>query len=113
MSKTKFTPGPWAVPHFADDRGTECKCTCIISHFPGFCGGIADIEIDNGKLVGEGGNDGPPLEEAKANAFLIAAAPEMYAMIEKVCKSNTDPLDAERLALNEECLAILKKARGE
>lgn len=44
-------------------------------------GSVAQITIDNGKRISDGGNDGPPLEEAKANGRLIAAAPDMLAAL--------------------------------
>jgi len=74
MGNATHTKGPWHIPHFADD---ECSCNCTSVVDETHPGGICTIQIDNGKLIGEGGNGGPPLDEAKANAKLIAAAPEM------------------------------------
>jgi hypothetical protein len=39
---------------------------------------------ENGKKISEGGNDCPPLEEAKANACLICAAPDLYEALKAV-----------------------------
>lgn len=72
---TAHTPGPWSVPHFADDD-VKCNCAYVLSE--GYAGAVADVRIGNGRPIGDGGNDCPPLEEAKANAHLIAAAPEMF-----------------------------------
>lgn len=44
-------------------------------------GGIAEVFVDNGKWVGKGGNDAPPLEEAKANQRLISVLPKMYVFL--------------------------------
>lgn len=76
------TPGPWYPGHFVDDDHS-CNCTGIVSEH-GPMGGIASVHIDNGKAIGDGGNDAPPLEEAKANARLIAAAPEMLEALMQV-----------------------------
>jgi hypothetical protein len=67
------TPGPWEVGHLCDDS-TKCNCRYIFGG--GYMGGIGEVYVDNGlKLIGEGANDCPPPEEAKANLLLIAAAP--------------------------------------
>lgn len=74
-SEPKFTKGPWEVPHFARND-VQCDCTGIVCE--GYAGAIADVLTNNGKPIGEGGNDSPPLEEAVANAHLIAAAPDLF-----------------------------------
>ncbi len=117
---SKFTPGPWEVPHFvtATDDG-DCKCTSVVEG--GYAGGICHIHIDNGMSISEGGNDAPPLEEAKANATLIAAAPDMYEALKKVLgaymgarddamhgDANFDDDSTYQMAVT-----ALKKARGE
>jgi hypothetical protein len=75
MSETRFTAGPWVPGHFAN-RDHKCDCRYILSEQ--YHGSIAIISVNNGKLVSDGGNDAPPLEEARANAHLIAAAPELF-----------------------------------
>jgi hypothetical protein len=65
------TPGPWHPPHLSDPN-SKCQCGSICEE--GYCGGIATIHVDNGKDIGEGGNDGPPLAEARANGIFIAAS---------------------------------------
>lgn len=77
----KHTPGPWSVPHFARP---EVDCDCVYVLAEGYMGSIADVSINNGKSVSNGGNDAPPLEEAKANSRLIAAAPELYAALKTI-----------------------------
>jgi hypothetical protein len=59
------TPGPWYPGHLADDS-SSCNCTSILAE-NGLMGSIAQVTVDNGLPVGEGGNDGPSFEEAKHN----------------------------------------------
>jgi hypothetical protein len=112
MSKPAFTPGPWEPPHFSrHDSG--CDCTSIVEG--GYAGGIAHVHFSNGiSKISDGGNDCPPAEEAKANGFLIAAAPELYAAIDEIVnysggadRAIDDPYVMERAHL------ALAKARGE
>jgi hypothetical protein len=76
---TKFTPKPWSIPHFARD---EVKCDCASILAEGYMGAIAEVHFDNGLRIGNGGNDCPPIEEAKANARLMAAAPELLEALQ-------------------------------
>lgn len=82
MSETKFTPGPWYPPHLSDDS-TTCNCRSIVEG--GYAGGIATVHVHNGiDSICDGGNEAPPLEEAKANGHLIAAAPELYGALRRI-----------------------------
>ena len=74
MTTVKHTPGPWYAPHFADDTCT-CNCRSVVSEC--YAGAICTVEFDNGLRIEDGGNDAPPLDQAKANARLIAAAPDL------------------------------------
>jgi hypothetical protein len=49
-----------------------------------YCGCICTVDIGNELPIGEGGNDSPPLEEAIANAHLIASAPDMLAILLRI-----------------------------
>ena len=71
------TPGEWAC-HFGSD--TECQCKSVVGEHGGF-GAIAIICSDNGKRIGDGGNDAPSEPEAKANARRIARVPFLEAEI--------------------------------
>nr|WP_155997860.1 hypothetical protein [Ochrobactrum sp. UNC390CL2Tsu3S39] len=104
MAETKFTPGPWEH-HVSDVRGTLC------------------VIAENTWICGELWNDVAPLTEAeaKANAHLIAAAPELYyaltALINRyvslVRSGDADFWDpeAEEEVIN--ARDALAKARGE
>src|SRR5689334_5545844 len=63
------TPGPWHAGCLADDL-SSCNCRTILSET--CCGGIGEVFVDNSLPIPEGGNDAPPLEEAKANLRHIA-----------------------------------------
>lgn len=70
MSKTKFTPGPWVVDadfyvYGGDGRKNQGEYFDLVE-FPLVC----DVESDSRDRT-----------ENKANAALIAAAPEMYEFI--------------------------------
>lgn len=75
------TPGPWHAGCFLDPA-SKCQCSYIFDE--GYCGGIAAVYIDNGKNIADGGNDCPPVNEARANARLIAAAPDMKLALERI-----------------------------
>lgn len=88
MSEAKFTKGEWCV---IDDRNFGPSYGVQIGRDGGF------------KFHHEMAN-------AEANAHLIAVAPEMYAMLEKLSGQLTD-INAHRAA--DEVDTLLAKARGE
>jgi hypothetical protein len=67
---SKATQGKWEAGHLADD---EMKCNCRYVFSEGHLGGIAEVYVDNGRNVSDGGNDCPEFDEAKANLALIVA----------------------------------------
>lgn len=97
MSDTKFTPAPWVVtdgyyPSFVDVKCGEAMDIPI-------CWYATDLSFENGV-------------ERKANAHLIAAAPEMYAALELLTKELPAWSDyEERLFIMAD--ELLAKARGE
>lgn len=91
MSAPKHTPGPWMVPHFACDDH-PCDCVYVLGEHGGM-GSLAEVTVDNGLPISEGGNDGPDLEQAKANAHLIAAAPEMLEALRAAVDANLLPTE--------------------
>lgn len=98
MSETKFTPGPWKVdPKYSRDiqapDGLDVATCCL--------------SILNRKVTTE--------EESIANAYLIAAAPDMYAALKNVLKlASTETTRGELVYIDfTETREALKKARGE
>lgn len=79
------TPGPWSVPHFAEDG--KCKCGYVLCE--SYMGAIATVHHSPTRSIEDG--DNPPLDEAKANAHLIAAAPDMLAALEGIVSGCVNP----------------------
>ena len=136
MSEPKFTKGPWQID---DDEGAlrlflyneEHGNICTVSLF--------DQRDREAVLLGETPEDDPNKKEYQdfdkiyANAALIAAAPEMYAMLEELYDNlnrgmkyiisrrvkNGCSIDlarkcsASNIELARRIKALLKKARGE
>ena len=65
-----FTPGPWIVDEHLDIRNKRSHVIAQVSHMPGKIGGK---DVFNPKSM--------------ANARLIAAAPEMYAILKWLSES--------------------------
>lgn len=63
------TSGEWRAGHLSDDAHS-CDCASVLSE--GYMGAVATVHFNNDLPVGEGGNDAPPLSEAKANQRYIA-----------------------------------------
>lgn len=76
-----FSAPPWAAGHLSDDTHS-CNCPYILNDQ--WMSGIATVSVDNGKRIVDGGNDAPPLEEAKANQRLISVAPKLYELLWEV-----------------------------
>ena len=92
---SEFTPGPWRK------------------------GDVGEIMLNNKyrEIISDDGKIGLVYgiidQDNKANANLIAAAPELYAALEKVLNQSWDgPIDAEHYA-RKQAAAALAKARGE
>lgn len=85
----KFTPAPWKV--HGDWQILDSNERLIAQFEP------LNDELSNGNT-----------SESFANAALIAAAPEMYAMLDKMLNSEQPASD-----FYEEADALLAKARGE
>ena len=62
MSEDKFTPGPWSAPSKGNLRGA--------------------VVAKDGEMVCDPSGAGRHEDEAEANARLIAAAPEMYYILD-------------------------------
>ena len=92
----KFTPGPWNVAGF-DSRINEER--------------YFGIGTPCGQMIVE--SFGECDSNRKANAALIAAAPEMYRKLEWLQREFDESDDEELVAIGWEIELILKKARGE
>lgn len=105
MSEPKFMPGPWRVEVLGKD------CLSVI------------IYADKGRPIASLYHERYKLSEQRANAALIAAAPEMYEMLDKLQKwlirnadnmAYHDPQSAANMRKAAGCIAnLLTKARGE
>ena len=105
MSDTKFTPGSWA---YTVRNNHEIQCT--------FVGVVIDGEYVDIGFANE--------KKDRANAHLIAAAPDMYAILDKIREHLDDIADAdipdpgghtianEEMKLLREVEAVIAKARG-
>jgi hypothetical protein len=104
MSETKFTPGPWFVWDDSNQR----------------------LEIGPSRNYSVASMWVTPLEGQQANAHLIAAAPDLYEVVEKLAKWNKDypstrvygygdikQIAEEMDAINAKAIAALAKTRGE
>lgn len=97
----KFTPGPWNV--------------CRIKHYhPQLIGETCCVKIGENILeldyIGVG-NENKDYVQSQANAFLIAAAPEMYEALDDIYK--VFKMDGRFPKVVPELEKLLKKARGE
>lgn len=99
--KPKFTPGPWLCCHRPEsptihyihsDNGSSC---------------IGPFEI---ATVFESSGDGI---QQRANAHLIAAAPEMYEALDALIDVIAGNQKQSLAAATDHALYALKKARGE
>lgn len=111
------TKGPWSVPHFADEKST-CACSYVFSDSQRGFGAIATVQF--------GGED-ENYETAKANAKLIAAAPDLLEALEVAAETfrryecwhrAKGTKDSLSKAISNQALAIrlesaIAKARGE
>lgn len=110
MSGARHTPGPWAC-HFGDES-TTCDCRYILAEYGGM-GSIADISVCE-KMEGDWGDDiGPPADVAKANARLIAAAPDLLAALERFVAHYPNGINPMLDDAASAARAAIAKARGQ
>jgi hypothetical protein len=110
--ETKFTPGPWEIAD-TSPNGTSVKSTSI---------GIGILWCGANSMYSTKESRGYTIsgEEAKANAHLASAAPDMYAALEAAKAHIRDEIgmfgarmdykDTDTINVID---AALKKARGE
>lgn len=92
----KGTSGEWTVPHFVSEHPT-CDCGFVLN--PNYGGAIATVHFNKPEIERE---DNPPLEEAIYNAKLIAHAPQMLILLQRLTDtrimtpmSNPHPIKSE------------------
>ena len=99
MNEPKFTKGPWyAYSHDHKD--------CLDEYYTEW--GVSSSETKRGicSMLGADSED-----EINANAALIAMAPELYDMLQKILDEHVIPTYKAQMA--QDVIRILKKARGE
>lgn len=106
MNKPKFTPGPWRLRH-----GSESK----IENIAGRKVATADLQdMQPYSPWGQMRGRIAATPERKANAALIAAAPEMYEALADIAENCGNRGCSETCAeAGCKICEILKKARGE
>lgn len=108
------TPGPW-ICHLGrpDSEAEGCRCRNVLAE--PYMGAIATVLVDNGLKVSEGGNDCPPEMEARANARLISAAPDLLKALEAlagVCRCTNGCAPDDMTCCTNMAAAAIRKARG-
>lgn len=92
------TGGEWVSGCFIDDS-TKCNCQSVTCE--AYAGAICTIHVDNGKRIDDGGNDCPPLEEAKANSRFIAASRTAFPALIAKCRELQAENERQQAALAE------------
>jgi len=110
---TKFTPGPWTVCNVTDvftEIGGENRAGIKADSNDGWQ--IADCNVG---ITFVGGEECElSLAEKRANAHLIAAAPELYAALKRLTEyGNVFRYRIGERNPYEQAVAALRKARGE
>ena len=124
--KEKFTPGPWSKAHLKENG---CRCGYVFSEGGETVAKVLYNDKEDANYCRD--EEEISLETARANASLIAAAPDMYAALEAYVSESRclDPIrtplpNPEGYASKVECTpcgkctfcrarAALSKARGE
>jgi hypothetical protein len=109
MSKPEFTPGPWRVEKSGDGDLPYVTGDCAIS------GDICDLyHTGKNQMPKHFGDDTKHYAKhnAEANARLIAAAPELYEMLQSILTLGS-LFNAGNKHVAADLEALLAKARGE
>lgn len=104
MSEAKFTKGPWAG--FNNGKWPDCGAWSVNNDYAST---YSDVAVNVGNVticlvVSDSWND----VEMEANAYLIAAAPEMYEMLKMLIDD-----DAVECDYIDDICFLLAKVRGE
>ena len=104
MSEAKFTKGEWSIKAIENDKEyIKIRGTLLGGKFK--IANVTDLKFhhDDGAEWCE-----REREESMANAHLIAAAPEMYKMLEEILYNGDLPSVVDSRIVN-----LLSEARGE
>lgn len=111
MTDTKFTPGPWVASHDRDGHvvwmaGADEHPWEFESHLRWECNHLIDEdeECDNARNQ---------FQQSKANAHLIAAAPDLYEALAEIMNHHASNVLFGNVAMAERAWNALAKARGE
>ena len=114
MSEMKFTPGPW---HYGDEDESVLGVHYVDVHAGEYCTDTYRC-IASAEGAFRNGDFQPLDEESRANACLIAAAPELYAALSDIMENpqfqtaiGGNPIRVEELMIR--AASALAKARGE
>jgi hypothetical protein len=98
QKKLKHTPGPWFInSRHLEDGGTWITINEVEGSDAGFAAAYSSY-------VGK--------DQAIANAHLIAAAPEMLAILEKITRRWNKENDDVYIGEYQEAMEIISKAKG-
>lgn len=114
MSEPKFTPGPWKVDIGRGDWGIPIThCVYVGDSYWDRDNQIAELHSIQPYCAGASAKDIQQHVRARANACLIAAAPELYEALEKLegWFDNDSKEGADKYL--KEAKAARAKARGE
>ena len=107
MSDKKFTPGPWV----GFDGKRWPKNNMMIDFDDSYSSCFVSVNNQDGHSVAAIVSYDENISDVElfANAHLIAAAPEMYRMLDVLSRKLPDEMTAEYY----EIIGLLSKARGE
>lgn len=110
MGKANFTPGPWFVD-FENCGGGYTISSAAVGHIV-HTNEISRINSTTGKVVGMG--------EARANARMAAAAPNLFAALDRLLAETVDmdikygiSLTEGEESAREQALSAIAEATGE
>lgn len=103
MKTPMFTKGEWWLPHFVTAKDEkDCHCKFILHE--NYFGCIATVEFGDGS---------PELEEAKANARLMCASPDLFKALDDLLDELSDQsLESSSYMYIENAHKAINKALG-
>jgi hypothetical protein len=108
MEDAKFTPGPWSEAHLKE-KG--CRCGYVFSEGGETIAKVLYNDREDANYCRY--EEDLSLETARANAALIAAAPDMYAALEACERYLVEKGCSHEYPVLQNILASLRKANGQ